>query len=64
MNLREKIVNYYEETILELKKVSWPTKAEIKGSTIVVIITSIVLAAFTFGVDSALSWVTRTMLGT
>ncbi|MBK7090192.1 MAG: preprotein translocase subunit SecE [bacterium] len=63
MNLREKIVNYYEETILELKKVSWPTKAEIKGSTIVVIITSIVLAVFTFGVDSALSWVTRTMLG-
>ncbi len=63
MNLKEKIVNYYEETILELKKVSWPTKAEIKGSTIVVIITSIVLAVFTFGVDSALSWVTRTMLG-
>lgn len=63
MNLREKIVNYYEETVLELKKVSWPTKAEIKGSTIVVIITSIVLALFTFGVDSALSWVTRTMLG-
>ncbi len=64
MNLREKIVNYYEETVLELKKTSWPTMAEIKGSTIVVIITSIVLAAFTFGVDSTLSWITRTMLGT
>ena len=63
MNLREKIVNYYEETVVELKKVSWPSKDEIKGSTIVVIITSILLAAFTFGVDSSLSWVMRTMLG-
>jgi preprotein translocase subunit SecE len=64
MNLREKIVTYFEETVMELKKVSWPSKDEIRGSTVVVIITSIILAAFTFGVDSTLSWLTRTMLGT
>lgn len=63
MNLREKIVNYFDETVIEMKKVSWPSKEEIRGSTIVVIVTSIVLALFTFGVDSALSWVTRTLLG-
>lgn len=63
MNLREKIVNYWDETVMELKKVTWPSKDEIKGSTIVVIITSIILAAFTGLVDTGLSWLTRTMLG-
>lgn len=63
MNLREKIVNYYEETVMELKKTTWPSKAEIKGSTIVVIIVSILLAGFTALVDGSLSWLTRTTLG-
>ncbi len=62
MNLRDKIVTYYEETVLELKKVSWPTWDEVRGSTIVVIVTSILLAAFTFVVDSGLSYLTRLVL--
>jgi preprotein translocase subunit SecE len=62
MNLRDKIVTYYEETILEMKKVSWPTWDEVRGSTIVVIVTSILLAAFTFVVDSGLSYLTQLVL--
>ncbi len=62
MNLRDKIVTYYEETMIEMKKVTWPTWDEVRGSTIVVIITSILLAAFTFAVDSGLSYLTRLVL--
>ena len=63
MSLKQKIITYFDETVIEMKKVSWPSKEEVRGSTVVVIVTSIVLALFTFGVDSALSWVTRTLLG-
>lgn len=63
MGLKEKIITYFDETVIEMKKVTWPSKDEVRGSTVVVIITSIILAAFTFGVDSTLSWITRTLLG-
>ena len=33
-----KIKNFFKEVTVELKKVSWPTKNELVGSTIVVII--------------------------
>ncbi len=62
MTLKEKIVNYLDETKVELKKVSWPTWDEVRGSTIVVIITTIIMSVFTFVVDSGLSAVTRMVL--
>ena len=55
MGVKQNVVNYYDETIVELKKVSWPSKDEVRGSTVVVIITSIILSAFVFGIDRILS---------
>jgi len=63
MNIKEKVVNYYDETLVELKKVTWPTKDEVRGSTIVVVITSIVLAGFVFVVDRLLSLAVNSILG-
>jgi preprotein translocase subunit SecE len=63
MSIKQKIITYYEETVVELKKVTWPTKDEVRGSTIVVIVTSIILSAFVFGVDRLLSLVIRVLLG-
>jgi preprotein translocase subunit SecE len=63
MNIKQKIVTYYDETIVELKKVTWPTKDEVRGSTVVVIITSIILSAFIFVVDRLLSWGVGSFLG-
>lgn len=62
MGLKQKVVTYFDETMIELRKVSWPSREEIRGSTIVVIITSIILAAFLFVVDSGLSQVVKTLL--
>ncbi len=63
MNIKQKIVTYYDETVVELKKVTWPTKDEVRGSTIVVIVTSIILSAFIFVVDRLLSWGVNSLLG-
>ncbi len=37
---------FFQETTLELKKASWPTRLELRDSTVVVIIAMILLGAF------------------
>ncbi len=43
--------NYVQATREELRKCTWPTWDELKGSTVVVGISIILLGAFTVGVD-------------
>jgi len=54
--------NYVAETQEELKKCTWPTLEELKGSTVVVMVTLAILGAFTVGVDWVLSMVVRLIL--
>ena len=49
-----KLRNYILETREELRKCSWPTWDELKGSTVVVLISIVLLAVFTMGIDSVL----------
>ena len=42
---------YSQETREELKKCSWPTLEELKGSTALVIVSIAILGAFTVAVD-------------
>lgn len=48
------------ETREELRKCSWPSKEELKGSTVVVLVATVVVGLFTVGVDvvvmSILDW--------
>ncbi len=46
-----KIKNFVGEVSKEMKKVSWPTRDQLKESTIVVLITTAILTSFIFGVD-------------
>ena len=39
-----------------MRKVSFPSKDEVVGTTIVVIITSFVFAVFLFGADKLITW--------
>ena len=50
-----KIRNYFAETQEELKKCSWPSREELRGSTVVVLVTTALLGLFTVGVDWVLS---------
>ena len=45
-NIFNKISNFIKEAIAELKKVIWPTKKDLKNSTIVVISTIIIASIF------------------
>ena len=51
----EKLKNYLGETRIELKKVTWPTKDELKESTRVVVVASILLTVFIGVIDQILS---------
>jgi len=50
-NIFNKINNFIKEAIAELKKVIWPTKKDLKNSTIVVITTIIIASIFIGLVD-------------
>lgn len=50
-----KIVKYFKETKQELSKVAWPSKLELRDSTIVVVVLSIIVSLFIGIVDYALT---------
>ncbi len=62
MGVKEKVITYLKETRQELDKVSWPTREEVRGSTIVVVVTSVIISAFIFGVDSLLNQLVQWLL--
>ena len=47
---------FIKEVRVESTKVSWPTRQELRDSTIVVIITVLIVAAFIGIVDRILTW--------
>ncbi len=46
--------SYLRETSLEMKRVSWPSMAELKESTVVVLVTVLVITLMLFVVDKVL----------
>ncbi len=52
---RAKIQSFLTEVLVELKKVSWPTRKELVDSTWIVLISSIALTVFIGVTDFALS---------
>lgn len=49
------IITYFNDVVNELKKVVWPTRDMLIGSTTVVIIISLIFAVYIFVVDKVLS---------
>jgi preprotein translocase subunit SecE len=47
------------DTEQELKKVSWPSKSEVKNATLVVVLTTVALAVILYGFDELLRWLFR-----
>ncbi|ACF12281.1 preprotein translocase, SecE subunit [Chlorobaculum parvum NCIB 8327] len=58
-NYIDKAGKYYRDVVSEMRKVSWPTRDEVKDMTVVVLTVSGILALFTFSVD----WVISTVMG-
>ena len=54
-----KIRDYVGETQEELRKCTWPSRDELKGSTVVVVVAIALLSGYTVAVDWVLSMVMR-----
>ncbi|MFA5668597.1 MAG: preprotein translocase subunit SecE [Balneolaceae bacterium] len=52
-----KLSGIFDGVVAEFKKVSWPTQKELIDNTIIVIVFSIILSVFIFGVDQVYSTV-------
>ncbi|MDE2179925.1 MAG: preprotein translocase subunit SecE [candidate division NC10 bacterium] len=50
----QQLVQFLQEVRIELKKVNWPLRKEVVGSTIVVIVSVFILSLFLGVVDAAL----------
>ena len=53
--MKEKIINFFSDVVKEMKKVTWPTKDELRESTVIVIVTCVILAGFVYLIDMILS---------
>lgn len=53
--MKNKIINFFTDIVKEMKKVTWPKREELKESTMVVIITSLIFAVFVYVVDKLLN---------
>jgi preprotein translocase subunit SecE len=56
-----KIVKYFKEVRAELTKVTWPSRQELMGSTIVTIVVTIIISVFIGLVDRLLTLATKTI---
>jgi len=54
-----RISQYFKETKEELIKCTWPTWEELKGSTVVIVISILLMGLFTIGVDAAVTMIVR-----
>ena len=54
-----KVSNYVQETRDELKKCTWPSTEELKGSTVVVMIAIVLIGMFTVGADLVITLIVR-----
>jgi preprotein translocase subunit SecE len=52
--IMNKVVQYFKDVRTEVAKVNWPTKIEVKGATVLVIIFSIIVSLYTFLGDQIL----------
>ena len=59
----ERIKLFFSETRTELKKVTWPTREELKESTKVVIVSTFIVTIFVGIVDQVLSQIIRLVFG-
>ncbi|MBL0177328.1 MAG: preprotein translocase subunit SecE [Ignavibacteria bacterium] len=56
--MKDKIITFFNDVLKEMRKVTWPTRDELRESTMVVLATTVVFSAFVFVVD----WLMTTAL--
>lgn len=57
-----KVGSFFNESKQELSKVNWPTRDELFDSTVLVIVITLIMAAFIFVIDMGLSFLIRLVI--
>ena len=57
-----KVGNFFSESKQELAKVNWPTRHELMGSTMLVIVVTLILAVLVFIIDIVLGFLMRIVI--
>ena len=63
LEVPQRVVRFYGDVKSELKKVTWPSRKEVYGTTIIVILTVFFFGAYLFFVDLMLKNAVEWMLG-
>jgi preprotein translocase subunit SecE len=58
----QRLRDYYQEVKIEMKRVTWPGKQEVYGTTVMVLITTFAFAAFFYLCDRTFSYAVRSVL--
>jgi preprotein translocase subunit SecE len=61
--MKEKITDFLNGVTKEMKKVTWPTKDELKDSTTIVLASTVILSLFIFVVDAVFTKFLELLLG-
>ena len=62
MEFITRIREFFHEVLLEFKRVTWPSRAELTNATTVVIVVTVVLAFFLGAVDIGLARIVERIL--
>jgi preprotein translocase subunit SecE len=54
-----KIKKFVNEVVVEMKKVSWPNKEQLRESTIVVLVMTGIITLFTFIIDEIMTLIIK-----
>jgi preprotein translocase subunit SecE len=53
----DKLIQYLKNVRSEMAKVSWPTREDVTGATLLVVVLSVVVSIYVYGCDQLLSFV-------
>jgi len=62
MEFLNRMQQFFREVLAEFRRVSWPSRADVVSSTVVVVVVVFVLAFFLGAVDVGLSRIVETIL--
>jgi len=60
--MKEKIIGFFTDVVKEMNKVTWPKKDDLRDSTVIVLVVCLIVAAFVYAVDAAVSNLLRLFL--
>lgn len=60
--MKEKIIAFVTDVVKEMKKVTWPTKMELRDSTLVVLAVCGIISLFIYAVDWVVNKVITSIL--